>query len=180
MKKIIKISESQLRHIINRSINENIDISDIKLISHYLSNAILNGGILYDKDCPEIGENMPTLVSSDGNYTAYLVGRTDSEPYKTRYSPGDYYTPPSGGEIEWEPKIFYVKDVFLILKNTNNDIGEEIDDDLFNALKKEILSNISKVPINGQKYEIVINTEDIEDFDTSDIEYDDYRDKEFR
>lgn len=174
MKKIIKINESQLQRIINKSLNESF-ISDTELISYSLFNAILNGGILYDKDCPEIGENVPTLVSNDGNYTVYLIGTTDSMPEASESDNRDYYTPPSGGEIKWSPRIFYVKDVYSIV---NNKSQEEIDDKIFNILREKILKNITKVPISN-KYEIIINTEEIEDFDPSDIEYDNYRDKQF-
>lgn len=180
MGKTIKINESQFNTIINRPLKEDLENENPDVISKNLIKAILRGGILYDKDCPEIGENAPTLVCTDGKYTVFLIGTTDSKPFiSSSYNPGNYYTEPEGGDIEWNPKYFYINEVYGIYDNERDEFEDDIDFELFRIIEKNIYDTISKVPITYPNYEVIINSEDIEDSDTSDLEYDNYRDRQF-
>ena len=171
MSKKIRISESQLRNVVKNSLNEEVEGNIVTSFGNSVIDSILKGGTLYDKDCPNINLNKPTLLANLDDYEIYVVGDTDSEPSVSKYYPGDYYTPPEGGDIIWNPKKFYPVYVDILKKG-----GENINDEYNEALSDYIVEKLSEINIDN-KYEIVINTEDVENDDYGIDPYDNINDR---
>ena len=171
MNKIIKISESQLKSVINKSLNEEVEGNIAMSVGNTIINGILKGGILYDEKCID-SINEPTLKANAGPYTIYIIGHTDSKPHiGTPYNPGDYNTPPEGGDVIWEPKKFYPSYVYGIFNQ-----GKDIDEEYTEAIGEYIIEKLPEINLDNN-YEIVINKEDFDDEDDFDI--DPYDNKNF-
>lgn len=179
MNKLIKINESQLKKVINLTLNEDVDNNIITSMGNIFIQSILQGGVLYDMDAPGIYENKPTLISKVNEYVIYLIGDTDSKPsINGSYNSGNYNNPPEDNtEIIWDPNVFIPEYVYGIFKNGDANNGEDIGEEYTEILNNYILEKLPKIPINNQNYKIIVNQEDFESPEETDIDkYDAYRD----
>lgn len=173
MAKKIRISEFQFKKVIGRSINEEVEGNIVTSFGNSIIDAALKKGILYDENCPDIEvDDGPVLKVEFGQYTVLIVGNTDTEPsIDSSYSPGDYNTPPDGGDIYWDPKEFYPSYIYRILNN-----GENINDEYIEPISEYVVEKMPKINIDN-RYEIIINKEDFEDDDFDIDPYDDVNDR---
>lgn len=172
MNKIVKISESQFKDVVRKTLNEEVEGNIVTSFGKSIIDSILKGGVLYDKDCPDIFIDKPTLLVNHGDYTVYIIGDTDSLPTTTQYNKGDYFTPPEGGDIIWIPKKFYLIYIYDILKNNS----DHLDDEYIEAISDYVIDKLPKINID-HKYKIVVNTEDVENDDYDIDPYDDINDR---
>lgn len=179
MGKIIKLNEGQVKQLLSLMINEEVEGNIVSSVADYLVKGILgpekSEKRLYDTNAPEVFEKEPTMVIVVGNYVITLLGSVDKMPYVTPVDNGDYYTPSSGGDIVWKPKVFYPKSVYDITQNKT-----QMDEEYFEAISEELIEKVKEIPIDYSKIEIIINGENYGDeYDVDDYEYETKRDDSF-
>ena len=173
MGKKIRISESQFKKVITASLNEEVEGNIVMSLGNNIIAAAWTAGHSYAENSPAIDADGAALKVDSKPYTAYIVGDTDSKPFiKEPYNPGNYNTPPEGGEVYWEPKVFYPSYVYAIYNN-----GNYINDEYAEAIYEYIVEKLPKIDINNN-YELIINKEDFDNDDGYDIDpYDDVNDR---